>query len=71
MQLNTVKIFSLVCWLLKFLLFPQLLSHSFFFTVTHQPLKQLSYVAWDNGADDTWSPAACNTYVKVDLSLWW
>ena len=26
------------------------------------------YAAWETGHDDAWSPAACNTYVKFDLT---
>ena len=40
-------------------------------SVTHQPQKDLAYVAWDDGELATWSPACCNRYLIFDLSKWW
>lgn len=40
-------------------------------SVMHQPLANVSYVAWDNGASSTWTPACCNTYVLFNHGAWW
>lgn len=37
-------------------------------SVTFDPAKLVLYSAWENGKDATWTPAACNTYVKVDMT---
>lgn len=40
-------------------------------SVTFEPGAQILYAAFDdNLADGTWIPAACNPYVKIDLSQW-
>ena len=41
------------------------------FSVTYDPSNLLAYAAWENH-DDTvgWVPAACNTYLKIDLKEW-
>eukprot|EP00009_Paramoeba_aestuarina_P002976 CAMPEP_0201508122 /NCGR_PEP_ID=MMETSP0161_2-20130828/1571_1 /ASSEMBLY_ACC=CAM_ASM_000251 /TAXON_ID=180227 /ORGANISM="Neoparamoeba aestuarina, Strain SoJaBio B1-5/56/2" /LENGTH=457 /DNA_ID=CAMNT_0047902679 /DNA_START=184 /DNA_END=1560 /DNA_ORIENTATION=+ len=52
--------------------FPYASEHgSNILSVTHQPQAGLSWVAWDNGEGDSWSPACCNTYVKFDFNSWW
>ena len=35
---------------------------------TFHPSTMTVYVAWENGVGDDWVPAACNSYVAVDLS---
>lgn len=37
-------------------------------SVTFDLNKRSMYAAWENGHDDAWMPAACNTYVKIDLT---
>lgn len=29
------------------------------------------YAAWEVGSGDSWVPACCSTYIKVDLAAWW
>ena len=38
-------------------------------SVTYDPSKLDVYIAWENGhrSDDSWSPAACNTYMRINL----
>lgn len=37
-------------------------------SVGFRPGKQTLWAAWENGAGSTWTPAACNSYIEVDLS---
>lgn len=37
-------------------------------SVTFDLRNRAMYTAWENGHGDDWSPAACNTYVKIDLT---
>jgi len=30
-----------------------------------------AYVAWEDGTKETWKPAACTTYLRLDFSQWW
>lgn len=39
-------------------------------SVTYDPSKLMAYAAWENGADESWTPAACNTYLVLDMSKW-
>eukprot|EP00003_Mantamonas_plastica_P014101 TRINITY_DN2450_c0_g1_i2.p2 TRINITY_DN2450_c0_g1~~TRINITY_DN2450_c0_g1_i2.p2 ORF type:complete len:299 (+),score=110.28 TRINITY_DN2450_c0_g1_i2:442-1338(+) len=36
-------------------------------SVAFQPGAQVAWAAWENGHLDSWRPAACNTYVEIDL----
>jgi hypothetical protein len=29
------------------------------------------YASWEVGSGETWVPACCSTYVKVDMAEWW
>ena len=29
------------------------------------------YAAWEVGTGETWTPACCSTYVKMEMSEWW
>lgn len=40
-------------------------------SVTFSPAQSVLYVAWEDGHLSTWRPAACNTYVRVDLNHFW
>jgi hypothetical protein len=39
-------------------------------SITYDPSALHMYIAWENGrrSDGSWSPAACNTYVKLDMT---
>merc|ERR1712000_371944 len=37
-------------------------------SVTFHPIAKTAYVAWENSEGDSWVPAACNSYVKVDFT---
>lgn len=39
-------------------------------SVTYQPQDLILYVAWERGSGDGWRPAACSTYVKLELKDW-
>lgn len=39
-------------------------------SVTYDPAEVIAYMAWENGHKSTWTPAACNTYLAVDLKPW-
>ena len=30
----------------------------------------MMYTAWENGRADKWSPGGCNTYLAIDMRLW-
>jgi len=36
-------------------------------STTYDPVNLDIYVAWENGHEDSWTAAACNTYLKVSL----
>jgi len=37
-------------------------------SVTYDPQELVAYAAWENGqGEEEWVPAACNTYLKMDL----
>jgi hypothetical protein len=36
-------------------------------SVAFHPKELKAYVSWESGTGDAWIPAACNTYVEVDL----
>jgi len=40
-------------------------------SVTFHPGVQQLYVAWEDGTGNTWRPAVCNTYIKIDFNYWW
>jgi hypothetical protein len=37
-------------------------------SVTFDLRNRAMYTAWENGHGDDWAPAACNTYIKIDLT---
>ena len=39
-------------------------------SVTFHPGNQELWAAWENGSGSSWTPAACNNYVHIDLSKW-
>ena len=39
-------------------------------SVTFEPGAQTLYAAFEDKAGEDWIPAACNPYVKIDLSQW-
>eukprot|EP00595_Chromulina_sp_UTEXLB2642_P002039 CAMPEP_0196764074 /NCGR_PEP_ID=MMETSP1095-20130614/5326_1 /TAXON_ID=96789 ORGANISM="Chromulina nebulosa, Strain UTEXLB2642" /NCGR_SAMPLE_ID=MMETSP1095 /ASSEMBLY_ACC=CAM_ASM_000446 /LENGTH=395 /DNA_ID=CAMNT_0042118681 /DNA_START=377 /DNA_END=1564 /DNA_ORIENTATION=- len=40
-------------------------------SVTFDPSNLIAYSAWENGlGNDLWTPAACNTYIKIDFNEW-
>lgn len=39
-------------------------------SVAFKPLSSLAWAAWEDGKGDSWTPAACNTYIALNLSLW-
>jgi hypothetical protein len=40
-------------------------------SVTYSPSNQFAYPAWEDGQDETWTPAACMPYVELDMSKWY
>lgn len=36
-------------------------------SVTYDPSRATAYVAWEDGEDASWAPAACNTYLEFDF----
>eukprot|EP01114_Cavostelium_apophysatum_P014540 TRINITY_DN379_c0_g1_i1.p1 TRINITY_DN379_c0_g1~~TRINITY_DN379_c0_g1_i1.p1 ORF type:complete len:548 (+),score=118.60 TRINITY_DN379_c0_g1_i1:165-1808(+) len=40
-------------------------------SATYHPAKNQMYVAWEDGTQDSWRPACCNTYVLFDMTEWW
>eukprot|EP00010_Vexillifera_abyssalis_P007330 CAMPEP_0201546194 /NCGR_PEP_ID=MMETSP0173_2-20130828/2558_1 /ASSEMBLY_ACC=CAM_ASM_000268 /TAXON_ID=218659 /ORGANISM="Vexillifera sp., Strain DIVA3 564/2" /LENGTH=471 /DNA_ID=CAMNT_0047954801 /DNA_START=123 /DNA_END=1538 /DNA_ORIENTATION=- len=38
---------------------------------THQPAINVTFASWEDGADDTWKPAACATFVRFDMTRYW
>jgi hypothetical protein len=36
-------------------------------SVTYDPSNLILYAAWEDGTGDAWIPAACNTYVGLDM----
>ncbi len=45
-------------------------SDLIFNSVAYDPAELIAYSAWENGNKDTWVPAACSTYVSLDLKDW-
>lgn len=39
-------------------------------SVVYDPSKAEAYVAWEDGHAKTWTPAACNAYVRMDMRPW-
>lgn len=39
-------------------------------SVTFDPTELIAYTAWETGNKETWIPAACSTYVALDLKEW-
>ena len=39
-------------------------------SVAYDPAALTAYVAWESGTGEDWVPAACNTYVAIDLKEW-
>lgn len=39
-------------------------------SVVYDPSKMEAYVAWEDGHKETWTPAACNPYVRVNFRDW-
>mmetsp|Transcript_30109 Transcript_30109/g.50348 ORF Transcript_30109/g.50348 Transcript_30109/m.50348 type:complete len:507 (-) Transcript_30109:12-1532(-) len=39
-------------------------------SVTFDTANSVAYTAWENGVDDTYTCAACNSYLKIDMSKW-
>eukprot|EP01034_Spumella_vulgaris_P024804 gene24804-31185_t len=40
-------------------------------SVTYDPAALIAYTAWENhNPNEEWVPAACNTYLKIDLKQW-
>lgn len=40
-------------------------------SVVYDPSLATALVAWEDGTADGWTPAACNPYLRLDLSKWW
>lgn len=40
-------------------------------SVAFNPKAGSMYAAWEVGSGDSWVPAACSTYIYVDLAPWW
>jgi len=50
---------------------PPLQGASNILSVTYDPAELIAYASWENGhGTDNWMPAACNTYLKIDLKSW-
>lgn len=39
-------------------------------SVTYDPTARTLYTAFEDGTGDNWVPAACNAYVKIDMTQW-
>ena len=39
-------------------------------SVAYDPSNLMMYTAWENGRADKWSPGACNTYLAIDMKIW-
>jgi len=40
-------------------------------SVAFDPQSLIAYTAWESGSGaDLWTPAACATYLAIDLSTW-
>ena len=41
-------------------------------SIAYDPSKYTAYVAWEDGTikANTWVPAACNTYINLNLQKW-
>ena len=40
-------------------------------SVVYDASNAVALAAWEDGTKETWSPAACNTYLSIDFSKWW
>jgi hypothetical protein len=38
---------------------------------TFDPSEQVMYAAWESGEGASWKPAACGSYMKMDMKQWW
>eukprot|EP00937_MAST-01D_sp_MAST-1D-sp2_P006216 g6216.t1 len=52
--------------------FAQLKPHetAIVLSVTYDPSRATAYCAWEDGTGKGWTPASCNTYVKMDFARW-
>ena len=48
----------------------QLSGGSNILSVAFSPGDLTVAAAWENGSNATWSPAACNAYVRMDMRPW-
>jgi hypothetical protein len=39
-------------------------------SVVYDPSNAVLFAAWEDGTGAKWRPAACNAYLKLDLSKW-
>jgi len=39
-------------------------------SVTYHPSTLQLFAAWEDGTENTWRPACCNTYVQLDMTKW-
>ena len=39
-------------------------------SITYDPAAHTLYAAFEDGAGTAWVPAACNGYIKIDMSQW-
>jgi hypothetical protein len=40
-------------------------------SVMYDLFNQHAHIAWGKDSGDAWRPAACNTYIMVDLTQFW
>ena len=40
-------------------------------SVGYHPSAGVMFTAWEAFAGAQWRPAACNTYLRVDMNRWW
>ena len=39
-------------------------------SVTYDPVERTVYAAFEDGTGESWVPAACMPYVKIDMKQW-
>ncbi len=39
-------------------------------SITYDPASKILYTAFEDGSGESWVPAACNGYIKIDMSQW-
>jgi hypothetical protein len=39
-------------------------------SVAYEPNQKTLYAAWEDGTGESWVPAACMGYIKIDMSQW-